>query len=241
MKIIDKIRRKSANSNAVGAITIAFLGDSVTQGCFETYVDEAKQIQPVYDSESGYANDLKKVLSFLFPSVPVNVVNAGISGNDAVQAHERIQRDVIAHTPDLTVVCLGLNDSTHGMDGIPTYCDVLCAIFDSLQEHGTEIIFMTPNTMNSMVSAFIHSEEEKAVAVQTAQIQNAGILEAYLKAAKRICHEKRIPVCDCYEKWMKLSRCGVDTTVLLANKINHPVREMHWLFAYSLLETMMDE
>ena len=241
MKIVDKIRRKSELSNEVGAITIAFLGDSVTQGCFEIYVDEDNRIQPVFDSESGYANDLRRMLSFLFPSVPVNIVNAGISGNDAVQAYERIQRDVIAHGPDLTIVCLGLNDSMHGIEGIQTYCNALRAIFDSLQEQGTEIIFMTPNTMCFRVSAFIHSEEEKNIAVETSQIQNTCILETYLNAAKSLCHEKGIPVCDCYEKWMKLSRCGVDTTMLLANKINHPVREMHWLFAYSLLETMLDE
>ena len=34
--------------------------------------------------------------------------------------------------------------------------------------------------------------------------------------------------------------CGVDVTELLSNKINHPTREMNWLFAYSLVETMFD-
>ena len=46
-------------------------------------------------------------------------------------------------------------------------------------------------------------------------------------------------VCDCYAKWKLLSQNGVDTTALLANGINHPSREMAWMFAYSLLETMM--
>ena len=40
-------------------------------------------------------------------------------------------------------------------------------------------------------------------------------------------------------KWKLLSQNGVDTTALLANGINHPSREMAWMFAYSLLETMM--
>ena len=46
-------------------------------------------------------------------------------------------------------------------------------------------------------------------------------------------------MCDCYAKWKLLSQNGVDTTALLANGINHPSREMAWMFAYSLLETMM--
>ncbi len=33
--------------------------------------------------------------------------------------------------------------------------------------------------------------------------------------------------------------CGVDTTELLANKINHPTRDLNWLFAFSLIDTMM--
>ena len=33
---------------------------------------------------------------------------------------------------------------------------------------------------------------------------------------------------------------GVNVTELLANKINHPTREFHYLFAISLLETMFE-
>jgi hypothetical protein len=36
-----------------------------------------------------------------------------------------------------------------------------------------------------------------------------------------------------------MAQNGVDTTELLSNKINHPIREMNWLFAYSLVEEMM--
>ena len=39
----------------------------------------------------------------------------------------------------------------------------------------------------------------------------------------------------------KLEQNGVDTTILLANRINHPTREMNWLFAVSLLETMFED
>ena len=39
----------------------------------------------------------------------------------------------------------------------------------------------------------------------------------------------------------KLRAAGVDTTALLSNHINHPTREMHDLFAISLLETIFEE
>jgi hypothetical protein len=71
--------------------------------------------------------------------------------------------------------------------------------------------------------------------------QNEGFLDMYLDAAKDICKRRGIPVCDCYEKWKLLMHNGVDVTELLSNKMNHPTREMNWLFAVSLVETMMEE
>jgi hypothetical protein len=47
-----------------------------------------------------------------------------------------------------------------------------------------------------------------------------------------------IPVCDCYALWKTLYKSGVDVTELLANKINHPTRDMNWMFAYELVKTM---
>jgi hypothetical protein len=47
-----------------------------------------------------------------------------------------------------------------------------------------------------------------------------------------------IKICDCYSAWKKRAETE-DTTLLLANRINHPVREMHELFASMLFETVM--
>ncbi len=47
------------------------------------------------------------------------------------------------------------------------------------------------------------------------------------------------PVCDCYAQWKQLQAAGVNTTELLSNKLNHPTREMNWLFAVSLLRSIL--
>lgn len=72
------------------------------------------------------------------------------------------------------------------------------------------------------------------------KIQNEQILSRYLEAAKKLCEESGIVVCDCYKKWETLYNSGVDITELLSNKINHPTRQMNKLFAYSLVETMFN-
>ena len=61
-----------------------------------------------------------------------------------------------------------------------------------------------------------------------------------MEAAKSLCRSRNIPVCDCYAIWKKLEMSGVNTTELLANKLNHPTRQMHWMFAYELVRTMLE-
>jgi len=78
----------------------------------------------------------------------------------------------------------------------------------------------------------------KNIAADVAKTQNEGVFDAYIDAAKALCDKMGITVCDCYAKWKKLASCGINVTELLSNKINHPTREMNWLFAYSLVETI---
>ena len=100
---------------------------------------------------------------------------------------------------------------------------------------------MTPNMMNTQVSPHLTDPDFIAIAEKSAALQNNGTLETLLCAAKELCKEESIPVCDCYAIWKKMHENGVDTTELLSNKINHPTREMHRLFAYELVRTMLWE
>ena len=60
--------------------------------------------------------------------------------------------------------------------------------------------------------------------------------DAYMDAAREDCTRLGVTVCDAYARWKKLQQAGVDTTTLLSNRINHPDRQMHALFADCLLE-----
>lgn len=239
MKIMEKIKAKSLDNAGAEGVTLAFLGDSVTQGCFEIYNKADGNIETVFDKTNAYHKHLADMLAILFPTVPVNIINAGISGGRAPQGLDRLERDVLRHQPDLTVVCFGLNDSSKGLDKIGDYTDALGKIFDQLLGAGSEVIFMTPNMMCTKVSCHIKEQNHISCAQGIAKTQNEGILDAYLDAAKKVAEEKGIAICDCYAKWKRLYECGADITELLANKINHPTREMNKLFAVSLLETMM--
>lgn len=240
MKFFDLMKEKSEDPTGAKIPTIAFLGDSVTQGCFELYMKADNQYETEFESESAYHNCLKKMLAFLFPNVPVNIINAGISGDNACGGAKRVKRDVIPHNPDLTVVCFGLNDCWEGKDGLEAFKDNLRTIYTSLKDCGSEVICMTPNMMNTYVSYRIERKELRKLAENTVKDQTEGRLKMYCDAAKQVATECGIKVCDVYSKWEQMYNKGVDITELLANYMNHPKKEMHWLFAFSLMETLMN-
>jgi lysophospholipase L1-like esterase len=64
--------------------TIVCLGDSITK--------------------AGYPAELEK-------NIAAKVINAGVNGNTSRQGLARLERDVLAHKPDLVLVLFGANDS----------------------------------------------------------------------------------------------------------------------------------
>ena len=241
MELLKLLAKKNTDISSSAPVTIAFLGDSVTQGCFELYKGYKTDFEGINDYEAVYHSQLKKMLYYIFPTAPINIINAGIGGNCAQQGCDKIERDVINYSPDLVVVCFGLNDACSGLENIDKYVSSLKEIFRKLKEKEIETIFMTPNMMNTYLSPLTTPDSVVDFAKYTAEIQNDGIMDTFMDAAKKLCFEEKILVCDCYGKWKMLFEAGVDTTKLLSNHINHPSREMHMLFAASLFEMIMFE
>lgn len=227
MKIIEKIAANDKDYIENPSATIVCLGDSITQGLFRGYAN----------AEAVYHNRMRKKLNFLFPNAVINVINAGIGGGIAEFALNRLDRDVFSRNPDLCIVSFALNDAN--CKKLETYKESLEKIFVEIKKRNIEVIFMTPNMMNTYVSP-LTEEEWKDYATEAAKMQNEGVFDTYINAAIAVAEKNNVPVCNCYAKWKKMYESGVDTTALLANAINHPKEEMHELFANSLLEVMFN-
>ncbi len=238
-KFLEKMKAKSADLYA-DPVTVAFLGDSVTQGCFEIYRTGPDSIETVYEAHNAYSADLKTIFGHLYPRVPLNIVNCGISGDNAPRGAARLEKDVLPCHPDLVVVSFGLNDSCSGLEKLDAYTDALHSIFARLKAEGIEAILLTPNMMCSYVDCRISDDLARQVATDVTRVQNAGVLDAYMEAAKQVALAEGAKVCDCYSDWKTLAAAGVDTTFLLSNNINHPTREMHWMFAWKLVQTIFN-
>lgn len=239
MTFIEKIKQKQADLYSARQITIAFIGDSVTHGCFELYGETTGGFGVIYDGDAVYHNRIRQTLNMLYPSVPFNIINAGINGDSAPRGFDRLERDVLGYKPDLTVVCYGLNDCGGGEKGIDAYTGALSGIFDRLTEADSAVIFMTPNMIGTKTLPGIADETIRRIAGQICTPETGRNADMYIDAARSLCGKKRIPVCDCYAIWKGMESAGVDVTSLLCNYINHPRRELHEMFAYELLKLML--
>ena len=237
MKIIEKIREKQLDLHCVRQPVIAFLGDSVTQGCFEVYVKN-KTLKTAINMQKGYHEKVKRILNTLYPEVPINIVNAGISGDRAEGGLKRLERDVLSYNPDLVVVCYGLNDANGEEEGLEVYRNSLKDIFEKSKEHGADIIFLTPNLRTEKCNQPTGEQLIDNAWEANARNEKAGWLRIYLDAAKALCKDMSVPVCDCNMLWQILKDNGVEINTLLSNKINHPTEELHWMFAYELVKMM---
>ncbi len=226
MLIKEKINLDRAGLTEHGPITIVAFGDSVTHGAVSF---------GEINYETVYWNRLKKKINGLRSYVPVNVINAGIGGITAKDSLSRMEKQVLSHNPDLIIVCFGLNDVNLSLD---EYLNPLEEIFKRALDSGAEVIFMTPNMLNTYV-ADDTLEQLIDIAKRTAKMQSEGRMDLYMESAVELAQRMGVKVCDCYKKWKKLSETQ-DTTALLANRINHPIKEMHELFAESLFELIFD-
>ncbi len=227
MRITEKILMDREMLEKHGPITIVAFGDSVTHGALG--FDEI-------DYETVYWNRLKKKINAVRDYVPVNVINAGIGGVMASTSVERMDRQVLAHNPDLVIVCFGLNDVNEELEA---YLEALKKIFEKCKDCGTETIFMTPNMLNTYVADDTNPELTDYAAV-TAEYQLSGKMDQYMLEAVKLAKAMEITVCDCYSVWKEMSKTQ-DTTKLLVNRINHPSREMHELFAQHLFDIIFNE
>lgn len=223
MHIKDKIFMDRKALEKEGAITIVVFGDSITHGSLLNEINY----------ETVYWNLLRKKILNVRNYVPVNVINSGIGGVSAKSSLNRIDKQVLAYSPDLVIVCFGLNDVNGTLE---EYLSSLRTIFEKCRNSGADVIFMTPNMLNTYV-ADDTPPEYLDYAEKTAGYQNSGKMDLFMNSAINLAIEMNIDVCDCYSKWKELNKTQ-DTTKLLVNRINHPIKEMHELFADSLFKML---
>lgn len=228
MDIREKLKMDYKALCEHGAITIVAFGDSVTHGAFD---------HGVIDRELVYHRILEKKINALRPYIPVNMINSGIGSTSAKSSLARLESQVLSHSPDMVIVSFGLNDVNGQLED---YIGSLRKIFSACMDAGAEVIFMTPNMLNTRV---VREPAERyfQYAEVTERAQNSGRMDLFMDSVRALAAEMGVKVADCYAEWKKMAAEGCDTTALLANDINHPVPEMHAMAADILFKTIFGD
>ncbi len=120
--------------------TIVFLGDSITQQGA---------------GEKGYVTLFRKALETSRPESNIKVIGAGISGHKVPNLEERLDRDVLAHKPNVVVIYIGINDVWHSQNGNGTSSDRyesgLMSLIKRIKAAGARVILATPSVIGEKV------------------------------------------------------------------------------------------
>lgn len=222
----QRIQEKTLQPHAAPVLIVAF-GDSVTQGMTALGVQE---------SDAVYHARLKRALEAAHPLATFSVINAGQSGQNAPGALASLERDVLRHQPDLTLISFGLNDAWNRVDGLPQFCDSLSVMYRRIRAETTsDIVALTPTFMNKSDNERV-AAEHRSLVQGMADIMNSGTLAAYADAVRATARAHNVPVADVYAAWEQRAASGVNTDMLLANGLNHPTGEAHAIAADVLMQ-----
>ena len=120
-------------------VCVAAIGGSITAGGANTK-----------DPERRYIRQVAQWFEQTFPGLKVRMINAGIGATNSGYGALRVQRDVIAHQPDLVIVEYAVNDDTGLAKLDESYEGVLRQLLNSSTNRAVvELFFMHKDGHNA--------------------------------------------------------------------------------------------
>ena len=132
---------------------IVFLGDSITQAG---------------ERPDGYIQVVREFLKKRHAELELEVIGAGISGHKVPDLEKRLDRDVLAHKPQVVVIYIGINDVWHSQNGKGTSKEDFEAglgrLIERIETSGARVVLCTPSVIG----------EKPAVLDALSQLKRAG-------------------------------------------------------------------
>ncbi len=200
----SRIRQRMTGSKR--PIRVVCFGDSVTGVYYHT------------GSLRAYTAMLELALERALPGTHVDAINAGISGHTTANGLERIDKDVLAHKPDIVTVMFGLNDMTRV--SLADYRKNLVTIVARCRAIGAEVVLATPNNV-----------------IETANRPSTKLVK-YCDVVRAVSRELKVPLCDSYRGFDAVRHHDrADWRLLMSDQI-HPNMDGHRLIATQLARTI---
>lgn len=180
-------------------VRLVCFGDSVTGLYYHT------------GGRRTYTDMLGIALERLHPGAKVKMHNAGISGHTTENALARIDRDVLAHEPDLVTVMFGLNDMVRVP--VENYRANLVEIVSRCRAAGAEVVLATPN------------------AVITTEARPVETLVRYCDVVREVAAAEGVPLCDSFAGFEAMRERDPDAWRLSLSDEIHPNMAGHKVIA----------
>jgi isoamyl acetate esterase len=154
---------------------IVFLGDSITQAGA---------------GPGGYISLMRESLAGAGLDGEFELVGAGISGNKVPDLQKRLEKDVLAKSPDLVFIYIGINDVWHwshpntkakGGTSKANFEAGLKDVIARIQRQGARVVVCTPSVIG-----------EKG----DGSNPNDKMLDEYAALSRKIAREQGLQVCD---------------------------------------------
>ena len=146
-------------------------------------------------TDGGMAPAVQKELNKMIASElqRPKVINAGSGGDYATNALKRLEKDVLAHKPDIVTISFGLNDT--GLRKPEEYKDSLKRMIRTFEDAGIQILLMTSTPFNNEQHSWANKFEED------------GGLDEYLNKeycdkVRTLADSKKILLCDLHAVFM---------------------------------------
>lgn len=124
---IQKVMQKAKKGEE---ITVGFLGGSITQGCLSS------------TPETCYAHLVYEWWKNKFPNTKVKYVNAGIGGTTSAFGVARVEKDLLSHEVDFTIVEFSVND-----EGTPHFEETYESLIRRIYKHEKQPAILIVNSV----------------------------------------------------------------------------------------------
>lgn len=201
------LRTNAALAAGERPVRIVGFGDSITGVYYHT------------GGRRAWPEMLGVALQRIYPDSQIEMINAGISGNKTSSALARIDKDVLAHQPDLVVVMFGMNDvAAHPPD---VYEANMRTIIEKIRAIGAEIVLCTPNAINQ-------GDERRPLAK----------LGEYADIVRGLGGELDIPLVDFYTQFATIQAEDPRRWITIMSDAIHPNMRGHELFAEQIAQAI---
>lgn len=187
--------------------TIVCFGDSITGAYYHT------------GSKRAWTDMLGIALQRIYPQARPVMINAGISGNTAPAGLARIERDVIAHSPDLVVVMFGINDMSRSTSP-EDFRQNLEQIVQQLIAAGSEVVLCAPTLRLNF---------------------SPEVQQAYREVVRQVGQQYALAVADTWAAFSTLREEEPDRYALSMSDGVHPNMHGHRLIAETVATAISGE